>query len=69
MNRLAQGYVNGLEKFFGLVKETRPPTDDTAETGKLYQVIAGTFSNYGNAENQVKKLIADGYNAYIQEKD
>jgi N-acetylmuramoyl-L-alanine amidase len=69
LNRLAQGYVNGLEKFFGLVKETRPPVDDTTETAKLFQVIAGTFSEYDNAETHVKKLIADGYNAYIQEKE
>ena len=68
LDRISQAYVNGLEKFFGLVKETRPPIE-TGSGEVLYQVIAGTFSNYDNAEQQVKKLIADGYNAYIQVKE
>lgn len=63
INRIAQGHVNGLEKFFGLERTIRPPTND-----ELYQVIAGTFSNYENAEDQVKKLKADGYEAYIFKK-
>ena len=69
LDRLAQGHVNGLEKFFGLVKETRPPTDTSPVKDTLYQVIAGTFSDRENADNQVKKLEADGYSAYVQEKD
>jgi N-acetylmuramoyl-L-alanine amidase len=69
LDRVAQGYVNGLEKFFGLVKETRPPTADTPESTSLYQVVAGTFSDRANAEAQVKKLADDGYSAYIQEKE
>jgi N-acetylmuramoyl-L-alanine amidase len=68
LDRVAQGYVNGLEKFFGLIKETRPPTDTSPDSDTLYQVIAGTFSNKDNAEDQVKKLKSDGYNSYIQEK-
>lgn len=69
LDRVAQGYVNGLEKFFGLIKETRPPTDTSPDSETLYQVIAGTFSNKDNAEDQVKKLKSDGYNSYIQEKE
>ena len=69
LDRVAQGYVNGLESFFGLVKETRPPTTVTPVTDKLYQVIAGTFADRDNAEAQVKKLQADGYSSYIQEKE
>jgi N-acetylmuramoyl-L-alanine amidase len=64
LDKLADGYANGLEKFFGLERTIRPPTDDDA----LYQVIAGTFSNYENAEEQVKKLAASGYKAYIIKK-
>jgi N-acetylmuramoyl-L-alanine amidase len=71
LDRLAQGYTNGLEKFYGLERIIRPPTDNespvTDET--LYQVIAGTYASYENAENQVKKLINDGYNAYVKKKD
>lgn len=69
IDRVAQGYVTGLEKFFGLIKETRPPTVTPPKTSELYQVVAGTFSSRDNAEAQVKKLAADGYSAYIQEKD
>lgn len=69
LDKVAQGYVNGLEKFFGLVKETRPPTNNTPQTGTLYQVIAGTFTSRENAEAQVKKLAANGYSAYVQEKE
>ena len=64
MDRIAQGYVIGLEKFYGLERIIRPPTSVTP----LYQVIAGTYENYDNADQQIKKLLADGYNAYIQEK-
>jgi N-acetylmuramoyl-L-alanine amidase len=68
LEKVAQGYVTGLERFYGLIKETRPPTNNTPQTGVLYQVIAGTFSNRENAENHVKKLASQGYSAYIQEK-
>lgn len=66
LNKLAQGHVNGLEKFFGLERTIRPPTNE--DSGELYQVIVGTFSDYDNAEEQVKKLKADGYEAYINQK-
>lgn len=68
LDRIAQGYVNGLRSFFGLVKEIRPPVENIDEKSPMYQVIAGTFSDFDNAEAQVKKLSADGYSAYIQEK-
>jgi cell division septation protein DedD len=32
-------------------------------------VVAGTFADRDNAEAQVKKLAADGYKAFIQEKE
>lgn len=69
LDSLAQGYVNGLEKYFGLVKEIRPPTNGIDDRGPLYQVIAGTYSDKTNAEKQVKKLLAEGYSAYVQEKE
>jgi N-acetylmuramoyl-L-alanine amidase len=69
IQRIADGHVLGLEKFFGLKKKvvspppTPPPTSDT-----LYQVIVGTFKSRENAEQQVAKLKADGYESYIQVK-
>jgi N-acetylmuramoyl-L-alanine amidase len=64
LDKIAEGHVIGLEKFFGL-ERARPP-DNT--TGELYQVIAGTFSDYDNALRQKNKLKAEGYNAYINKK-
>lgn len=69
LNTIAEGHVNGLEKFFGLERTIRPPTDNTPVTDELWQVIAGTYSNRDNAEEQVKRLIADGYNAYSKKKE
>jgi N-acetylmuramoyl-L-alanine amidase len=67
LDKLSQGYVDGLERFFGLKKKVSPTPPPTTET--LYQVVAGTYSNKSNAEAQVKKLASDGYSAYIIEKE
>lgn len=70
LEKVAQGYVTGLEKFYGLERTIRPPTEERPSSGdKLYQVVAGTFADRDNAESQVKKLKSDGYSAYIQEKE
>lgn len=68
LDRIAQGHVTGLEKFFGLERIIRPPTDEPTTGETLYQVITGTFANREYAENQLKKLKSDGYNPYINEK-
>jgi N-acetylmuramoyl-L-alanine amidase len=69
LNTLAEGHTIGLEKFFGLERTIRPPTDNEPVNDELWQVIAGTYSNRDNAEEQVKRLIADGYNAYTKKKE
>ena len=69
LNTIAEGHVNGLEKFFGLERTIRPPTDNAPVTDELWQVIAGTYANRDNAEEQVKRLIADGYNAYAKKTE
>jgi N-acetylmuramoyl-L-alanine amidase len=69
LEALSQGYVNGLEKFYGLERIIRPPTDNKPVTEELWQVIAGTYANRDNADDQVKRLINDGYNAYVKKKD
>jgi N-acetylmuramoyl-L-alanine amidase len=63
LNNLAQGHVNGLEKFFGLEKIEKPVP------AVLYEVIAGTFEVKENADNLTKKLTADGYECYVRRKD
>lgn len=67
LDKLAQGYADGLERFFGLKKKVSPTPPPTTET--LYQVVAGTYNNKSNAEAMVKKLASDGYSAYIIEKE
>ena len=69
LEAIAEGHTNGLERFFGLKRINRPPTKETPVTDELWQVIAGTYANRDNAEDQVKRLIADGYNAYAKKKE
>jgi N-acetylmuramoyl-L-alanine amidase len=64
LERIVQGYVNGLQAFYGLERTIRPPTDNPDD--ELYQVIAGTYSNYQNALIQAEKLRKDGYAVYIK---
>ena len=69
LNLIAEGHVNGLEKFFGLERTTPPPENNAPVTDELWQVIAGTYANRENADDQVKRLIADGYNAYAKKTE
>jgi len=66
LNKVATGHVNGLAKFIGLDKVASPTPPTTEE---IYQVICGSYNLKANAENQVKKLKADGYEAYIFKKE
>ena len=58
-----------LRRFLDLKRTINPPTDNAPVTDELWQVIAGTYANRDNAEDQVKRLIADGYNAYAKKKE
>lgn len=73
LEALAEGHTNGLERFFGLKRISQPPTDNEGSEPaielELWQVIAGTFANKENAEIQAKKLISEGYSAYVLKKD
>jgi N-acetylmuramoyl-L-alanine amidase len=66
LDRIANGHALGIAKFFGLeeIPIVQKPSSPT-----LFQVVAGTFSDRENAESQVKKLKADGYDSYIVEKE
>ncbi len=66
LEKIANGHVIGLAKFFGLqdaAKTTPKPST------KIYQVVAGSFSERENAEDQIKRLKADGYDCFIEVKD
>lgn len=48
-------------------QEQEAPAQKEAATGKLYRVQVGAFAVKSNAENMMKKLKADGYDAFIVE--
>ena len=60
-DKVAQACVDVIVKKGGLTKKkvVQPTTD------KIYRVQVGAYSNKTNAENMVKKLKADGYDAVI----
>jgi len=68
INAIASGHVVGLEKFLGLQKNLPPPTEPPTNSGDLYQVIVGTFSNLDNANNLAAKLKSQGYEAIVNKK-
>lgn len=67
-DKLATGHVLGLEKFFGLKKKPTSKRNEAPLNTVAYQVIAGSFVNKENAEQQMEKLKKDGYDSFIQVK-
>lgn len=57
----ATGLVNALVKIGGLTKKAA----STENNGKIYRVQVGAYSVKENAEAMLKKLKADGYDAFI----
>ena len=66
LDSVALGHAQGLEKFFGLERIRPPSTDEPNKT--LFQVVAGSFSEYENAQKRVEALKNSGYDSFIQEK-
>lgn len=64
--RIAQGHINGLEKFLGLRKIERPPQEQPKETGKLWRVQVGAFEDKDNAEALAADLRKAGYRPFIR---
>jgi N-acetylmuramoyl-L-alanine amidase len=63
LDKVAEGHVNGLEKFLGLKKRIeRPP--QTPE--KLYKVQVGAFAEKENAEALADQLRREGYRPFIK---
>lgn len=62
--RLAQGHINGLERFLGLKKTSLPPPIKKP-TGKLYRVQVGAFEDQENAEALAADLKKLGYRPFI----
>jgi N-acetylmuramoyl-L-alanine amidase len=65
LDKLAQGHVNGFEKFLGLKRIEKPPqTSPTKE--KLYYVQVGAFEDKENAEALAADLTKEGYRPFIK---
>jgi N-acetylmuramoyl-L-alanine amidase len=63
--KVAQGHINGLEKYLGLKRLERPP-EKAPTTGKLWRVQVGAFEEKENAEALAKDLNKSGYRAFIK---
>ena len=62
LEKLARGYVVGLEKALGLKKKAKQTTQSD---GKLYRVQVGAFADRRNAERLAEELKKKGYSAII----
>lgn len=72
LDKLAQGHVNGLEKFLGLKRIEKPPQPSQPsqpsqpKSEKLYYVQVGAFEDKKNAEELAADLRKEGYRPYIK---
>jgi N-acetylmuramoyl-L-alanine amidase len=69
LDKVAQGHVNGLQKFLGLKRIEKPPKQNEPieqPTGKLYIVQVGAFEDKENAEALAADLRKEGYRPFIK---
>lgn len=60
--RIAQGHINGLERFLGLKKSAQPPP----ASDKLYTVQVGAFEHRENADAMANDLRKLGYRPFVK---
>lgn len=65
LDKLAQGHVNGLEKFLGLKRIEKPPQTDPKKE-KLYYVQVGAFEDKEKADALAADLTKEGYRPFIK---
>jgi N-acetylmuramoyl-L-alanine amidase len=63
--KIAQGHINGLEKYLGLQKG-QPPPADTPINQKLYRVQLGAFEDRKNADDLAADLKKQGYRPIVK---
>lgn len=64
INQIAQGHVNGIVKIYNLKKnKSEGKPSNKGET--FYRVVAGSFKDRKNADDQVKKLKKLGIDVFI----
>ena len=68
LERLARGHTEGIEKAFNLKHKAKSQTQLKNDTGALYRVQVGAFSDRQNAERLVEDLKKHGYSPYISDK-
>lgn len=64
--RIAQGHLNGLEKFLGLKKSAQPPP--IKETPKMWKVQVGAFAIEAQARALAADLIKQGYRPWVYQE-
>lgn len=70
INALATGHTNGIVKYFNLKKKINSPSSPSSpsNTGRIYYVQVGAFSNEENAIELMDKLKKDGYAVFIKKE-
>lgn len=64
--KIAQGHINGLERFLGLKKTSQPPPTEENTSGKLWIVQVGAFEDKKNAEALANDLMKSGYRPLVK---
>lgn len=64
--KIAQGHINGLERFLGLKKTSLPPPTEETQSGKLWIVQVGAFEEKKNAEALANDLMKSGYRPLVK---
>jgi N-acetylmuramoyl-L-alanine amidase len=63
--KIAQGHINGLEKFLGLKKSAQPPPTTDKPTGILWKVQVGAFEDEKAARALAADLSKQGYRPFV----
>jgi N-acetylmuramoyl-L-alanine amidase len=75
LDKIAQGHVNGLEKFLGLKRLEKPPQEkqpngsQPSGSEKLYKVQAGAFEDRSNADALCADLTKEGFQCFVTFED
>lgn len=74
LDKVAEGHVNGLEKFLGLKRLDRPPQQPSKPSepttgGKLYYVQVGAFEDRENADSLAADLLKNGFKGFVKKED